>query len=272
MLGTTQAAGIFSKSTTQATRPSGENTSPRMGRRLTRHRLSPSIIINSTLLTSITTATSKTRGTTQAAGIFSKSTTQAPPLYLANTSRPTGPLLTLRCLFQPITTSNISRTLKRTAISRMRGTTQGAGISNNHNLQDAWWDGDANVWKLQQISNSKGPTIPDEYSATEGPEVARQVNASLFVSVYNNQQHFAYIDGNYNIQDAWWDGDTNVWKLQQINNSSNPTINGEYAATNGPPLAVGEVAIFSLFVSVYNDQQDFTYVDNNGNIQDAWYG
>src|ERR1700733_169752 len=145
-------------------------------------------------------------------------------------------------------------------------------IDNNHNLQDAWWDGDANVWKLQQISNSKGPTIPDEYSATEGPEVARQVNASLFVSVYNNQQHFAYIDGNYNIQDAWWDGDTNVWKLQQINNSSNPTINGEYAATNGPPLAVGAVAICSLFVSVYNDQQDFTYVDNNGNIQDAWYG
>src|SRR3984885_5972112 len=135
MLGTTQAAGIFSKSTTQATRPSGENTSPRMGRRLTRHRLSPSIIINSTLLTSITTATSKTRGTTQAAGIFSKSTTQAPPLYLANTSRPTGPLLTLRCLFQPITTSNISRTLKRTAISRMRGTTQGAGISNKSTTQ-----------------------------------------------------------------------------------------------------------------------------------------
>ncbi len=145
-------------------------------------------------------------------------------------------------------------------------------IDKNHNLQDAWWDGDANVWKLQQINNSNGPTIPGEYAATNGPEVARQVNVPLFVSVYNNQQHFAYVDVNYNIQDAWWDGDTNVWKLQQINNSSNPTTNGEYSATNGPPLAVGEVATFGLIVSVYSGQQHFTYVDSNGNIQDAWYG
>jgi hypothetical protein len=27
-----------------------------------------------------------------------------------------------------------------------------------------------------------------------------------------------------------------------------------------------------LFVSVYVDQQHFTYRDGNGNLQDAWYG
>lgn len=145
-------------------------------------------------------------------------------------------------------------------------------IDENHNLQDAWWDGDDNVWRIQQINNAKEPTIQGEYAATDGPQVAPQVNAALFVSVYNNRQHFAYIDANYNIQDAWWDGGANVWRLQQINASDNPTINGEYAATNGPPLAVGEVANFSLFVSIYNDQQHFAYVDANGAIQDAWYG
>lgn len=151
MLGTIGAAGIFSKSTTQATHPSRENTWPRMGRRLARHRLSPSIIINSTLLTSITTATSRTRGTTQAAGIFSKSTTEPTPLYIANTSPPTGPLLTLRCLFQPTTTSNISRTLKRMAISRTRGTIQAAGISNKSTTQAPLY-----TWRIRRHKRAGG--------------------------------------------------------------------------------------------------------------------
>jgi hypothetical protein len=61
----------------------------------------------------------------------------------------------------------------------------------NENIQDAWWDGAQ--WNLQQINNS---------GRTNGPPVG----GYIFVSVYNGQQHFAYIDKNNKIQDAWHDG------------------------------------------------------------------
>ena len=58
-------------------------------------------------------------------------------------------------------------------------------------------------WHLQQINNG---------GVTTGPSAA----SGLFVTVYNNQQHFAYIDGNGNVQDAWYGG--GAWHLQKINN------------------------------------------------------
>jgi hypothetical protein len=134
-------------------------------------------------------------------------------------------------------------------------------IDQNGNIQDAWYDGDTNQWHLQQINNPNGPAMVGEYIATNGPAAGVQV----FVSVYGNQQHFTWVDSNANIQDAWYDGNTNQWHLQQINNWNGPTIDGEYIATNGP--AVEGV----VFVSVYRNQQHFTYIDLNQNIQDAWY-
>ncbi len=97
-------------------------------------------------------------------------------------------------------------------------------------------------WQAQTLNNN---------GKTGGPSAA----GGLFVSVYNDQQHFAYLDGSGNIQDAWYSGDE--WQLQQINNGGK---------TKGPAAAG------SLFVSVYNNQQHFTYVDTGGNIHDAWYG
>jgi CubicO group peptidase (beta-lactamase class C family) len=97
-------------------------------------------------------------------------------------------------------------------------------------------------WNLQQINNS---------GQTSGPAALDD----LFVSVYNNQQHFVYRDAKGNIQDAWYGG--GGWQLQHINNGG---------MTQGPPAA-GD-----LFVSVYNNQQHFAYRDAGGSIQDAWYG
>ena len=88
----------------------------------------------------------------------------------------------------------------------------------------------------------------------------------MFVCSYNDQDHFAYLDANGNIQDCWYDGSRATWKLQQINRGNGPSVPAEYVATNGPAVA-GD-----LFVSVYNGQQHFTYRDQNGNLQDAWYG
>jgi hypothetical protein len=135
------------------------------------------------------------------------------------------------------------------------------------NIHDAFYDGDANIWKLQQINNMSAPYIPGEYDNTTNGPYARLLFGSLFVSVYLDQQHFAYIDSNGNIQDAFYDRDTYMWNLQQINNSANPTIQGEYTATEAP---VAGWTWTNLSVSVYLDQQHFAYIDSNGNIQDAW--
>jgi hypothetical protein len=76
--------------------------------------------------------------------------------------------------------------------------------------------------------------------------------SGLFVSVFHNQQHFAYLDatpGNEGaIQDAWWDGDHKQWKLQQINMPGQEGI-------DAPPAAGG------LFVSAFHNQQHFAYLD-----------
>jgi CubicO group peptidase (beta-lactamase class C family) len=96
-------------------------------------------------------------------------------------------------------------------------------------------------WNVQQINNG---------GMTNGPSAV----GDLFVCVYNNEQHFAYLDRTGNIQDAWFG--SSGWSLQQINNGG---------VTAGPPAAG------NLFVCDYTDQQHFSYIDGSGNIQDAWY-
>ena len=122
-----------------------------------------------------------------------------------------------------------------------------AYVDNVGTIWDSWWDGDHNVWKLQQINGAGGQT-PDGPPVVGGP----------FVSTYNNQQHFASVDNVGTIWDSWWDGDHNVWKLQQINGAGGQT-------PQGPPAVGGP------FVSVYNNQQHFAYVDNVGTIWDSWW-
>ena len=133
----------------------------------------------------------------------------------------------------------------------------------NWNLQDAWYEG---TWHLQQINDAggSGATVPGEYIAM--PLATAAAVGGVFVCAYNDQDHFAYLDANGAIQDCWYDGSQNAWKLQQINRGIGPSAPEDWVATDGPAV-VGE-----LFVSVYNDQQHFTYRDQNGNLQDAWYG
>jgi hypothetical protein len=110
-------------------------------------------------------------------------------------------------------------------------------------IWDSWYDAGRNLWSLQQI-NSGG--------LTGGPAAA----SGPFVSVYNQQQHFAYADGAGTIWDSWYDGGSNRWSLQQINAGG---------LTNGPAAADG------VFVCVYNQQQHFAYKDATGTVWDSWY-
>jgi hypothetical protein len=87
------------------------------------------------------------------------------------------------------------------------------------------------------------------------------------VSAFADQQHFAYIDGNNNLQDCWYDGATNRWNLQQIT-GGRPAVPGEYVACPQAPAATGR----GLFVSTFGNQQHFTYLDGYTNIQDCWWG
>src|SRR5271165_2843835 len=70
------------------------------------------------------------------------------------------------------------------------------------NVQDTWYDGVH--WRPQQINNANGsgPTVPGQYIASATATAAAA--GDLFVSVYNNQQHFAYRDAYGHIQDVWY--------------------------------------------------------------------
>jgi len=146
------------------------------------------------------------------------------------------------------------------------------------NIQDCWYDGDANRWNLQQINNfTEYPSVPGEYVACPqataaaptpaAPSLEPPPPAGLFVCVFGNQQHFAYVDDNGNIQDCWYDGDANRWNLQQINNAAGqPSVPGEYVAC---PQATAAAAF--VFVNTFGNQQHFAF-SGDSNIQDCWWG
>jgi hypothetical protein len=89
------------------------------------------------------------------------------------------------------------------------------------------------------------------------------IGRGLFVSAFGDEQHFTYRDASAQLQDAWLDG--NNWHLNQLSDGA-AAVSGEYVIpTAGPMPAPG-----NPFVSVYDDQQHFTYRDFNGTVQDAW--
>jgi hypothetical protein len=126
-------------------------------------------------------------------------------------------------------------------------------------IHDVWFDG--NDWHLQQINAGGPPAVGD-----------------LFVSVYDDQQHFTYRDGNGNVQDAWRDG--GGWHLRQINDAD-----GKGATVPGPiyiaghhtlgiddqPVKATAPAVGGLFVSAYNGEHHFAYLDAHGGIEDVWF-
>jgi hypothetical protein len=111
-------------------------------------------------------------------------------------------------------------------------------------LWDAWYDRGSNSWNLQQLTGAGGRT--DGPAAISGPEI----------SVFGDQQHFAYIDAVGAIRDAWYDGSSNSWNLQQL-------VAG--GLTDGPAAAADP------FVSVYGQQQHIAYRGFNARVWDAWY-
>jgi CubicO group peptidase (beta-lactamase class C family) len=110
-------------------------------------------------------------------------------------------------------------------------------------IQDAWYDSGTNNWSLQQINLG---------GVTAGAAAA----GDPFVSVFGEQQHFVYRDSSGTIEDAWYDAGTNSWSLQQIN------LGG---------VTAGPAAAGYPYVSVFGQQQHFTYRDDFGAIWDSWY-
>jgi CubicO group peptidase (beta-lactamase class C family) len=83
-----------------------------------------------------------------------------------------------------------------------------------------------------------------------------------FVSVFGQQQHFTWRDGNGTIWDAWFDSGDDNWNLQQLNvdPSSKPQ-----RKTDGPPAASDP------FVSVFGQQIHVAYLDKTGSVWDVWF-
>ncbi|MGA9679716.1 MAG: hypothetical protein WBR28_32085, partial [Mycobacterium sp.] len=142
-------------------------------------------------------------------------------------------------------------------------------LDGNANLQDCWYDGDANQWNLQQINNANpaGPSVANESVALQ--QATAPAVSGLFVSTFGNQLHFSYVDDNNNMQDCWWDGNANQWNLLQINNANAavPSVANESVAL---PQATAP-AVSGPFVCTFGNQH-FTYLDDNNNLQDCWLG
>lgn len=128
----------------------------------------------------------------------------------------------------------------------------------------SWYDGPTDSWNLQQITGPGG--------RTNGP-----LTGVLRVSTYKDQQHFAFTQFSSSpevalgpLLDAWYDGATGNWNLQQI------TGGGRNGRTTGPSPGYGP-----LFVSVFLDQQHFVYQEAVGEsavtgattalVLDSWY-
>ena len=145
----------------------------------------------------------------------------------------------------------------------------------NLNLQDCWYDGSTGRWHLQQINNvnDQGPTVPGETVACRQATAPVPFGIGAFVCAFGDQMHFTYVDPGGNLQDCWYDGPTNRWHLQQINNANGngPTVPGEYVACPQATAPVRDFGPGGPFVCAFGDQQHFAYMDANGNIQDCWY-
>jgi hypothetical protein len=111
--------------------------------------------------------------------------------------------------------------------------------------------------------------VPGEPVTCSQAPATEQIS-NLFVCTFADEQHFAYIDENGSIQDCWYNGKTNSWNLQQINNANGrgPTVPGEPVAC---PQATAGGGVPGVFVCAFRDQQHFAYIDGSGNIQDCFW-
>jgi hypothetical protein len=118
---------------------------------------------------------------------------------------------------------------------------------------DSWYDGDHNKWNLQQLNmggRTSGPAAKPGFAGKDlGP-------VSIWVDPSGSQQHFTYLGTDSAVYDAFWDSNSNTWKLQKLNGGGK---------TNGP------LAASSPFGCVFHNQQHIAYLDSAGNIHDSWY-
>jgi hypothetical protein len=131
-------------------------------------------------------------------------------------------------------------------------------IDGNFNLQDCFYDGDTNEWHSQRLTGGSWPfALPAPSLCADG---------GVSVCTFGNQQHFVYLDQNLSLQDCFYDGDENQWKLQQITGGM-PTVTGEpVSCPTAPPLGLGFWS-----VCAFQDELHFIYVDDKENLQDCVY-
>ena len=88
----------------------------------------------------------------------------------------------------------------------------------NGNIQDVWYE-HSTGWHLQQLTHAPA-TVANEYIInTPGPAAVGDVSVCAYNPGANPQLHFAYRDGNGNIQDVWYEHSTG-WHLQKINSGT----------------------------------------------------
>jgi hypothetical protein len=114
-------------------------------------------------------------------------------------------------------------------------------LDDGGNVWDAFYDNNSG-WHSQQINGP--PALPLVGSCTSSPSAA----GGLSVSVFGGQQHFAYLDDEGNVWDAFYDNNSG-WHSQQINA-------GSTSCTLGPPAVGGVVT------SVFGGQQHFAYLES----------
>jgi hypothetical protein len=171
---------------------------------------------------------------------------------------------------QELFTARVRETLMSLVVSEFDHQQHFTYIERDGTLQDVWFSTDRG-WNLQQLTQ-KPAAITGEFVITSKPDAGPPPAAGspLVVSEFDHQQHFTYIERGGTLQDVWFSTDRG-WNLQQLTqpiNNGKPAIPGEFVIpTPGPTPAAGS----PLVVSIFNDQQHFTYIDRGGRIQDVWF-
>jgi hypothetical protein len=174
-------------------------------------------------------------------------------LQQINGTDPTAPVESVVCKGTPLVGEN-----PVVAVSTFGNQQHFTYIDGSFNLQDCYYDGDTNDWHSQRLTGGSWPFAL--------PAPSLYANSGVFVCTFGNQQHFVYLDQNLSLQDCFYDGDDNQWKLQQITGGA-PTVKGEpVPCPTAPPPGLGFWA-----VCAFEDELHFTYVDDKENLQDCVY-
>jgi hypothetical protein len=156
-------------------------------------------------------------------------------------------------------------------VSTFQGQLHFTYVDVNNNIQDCFYDGagsedDPNHWHLQQINEGDVTTVSGELVACPGAPAAgalsQPIPAVLFVSTFENEQHFTYADAQFNLQDCVYDGDANTWEVRQLTGGSLP---------ESSPAPSADSSGTGIFVGAFGSQQHFVYVDNEWRLQDLFF-